>query len=359
MDLALEEKDRELLQSQALVLKHIFNFAYSMSLKCAIQLGIPDIIHKHGRPMTLSELATALSINKAKVDGLRRLMRFLIHSGFFAVQNLSGKDGEEILCYSLTPGSQILLKDEPISMAPYLLGLLDPILIKPWDCMSEWFQDDHITPFEMAHGMTLWMYGGHDPRFNLIFNQAMASASLTVSRIVTKYCRGAFEGLESLVDVGGGTGTLAKAISEAFPSIKCVVLDLPHVVANLPESDNLSYVGGDMFKSIPAADAVLLKVVLHDWSDEDSIKILKKCKEAVSGNGRHGKVVIIDMVMEQKGAKDELVETQLFLDLQMMVVTSGKERNEKEWATLFFSAGFSDYKMTHVLGSRSLIEVYP
>ena len=62
------------------------------------------------------------------------------------------------------------------------------------------------------------------------------------------------------MDVGGGTGATARMISEAFPDLKCVVLDRPHVLENLSESNNLTYVGGDMFKSIPKADAVLLKV---------------------------------------------------------------------------------------------------
>jgi hypothetical protein len=80
-----------------------------------------------------------------------------------------------------------------------------------------------------------------------------------------------FQGLCSLVDVGGGTGTVARIISEAFPHIKCTVFDLPHVVADLPETTNLKYVGGDMFRSIPSADAILIKVCniflsLQDYS---------------------------------------------------------------------------------------------
>jgi len=91
------------------------------------------------------------------------------------------------------------------------------------------------------------------------------------------------------------------------------------------------------------------------------VKILKKCKEAIMSKGNEGKVIIIDMVIgKEKGdVDDEFVETQLFSDISMMVLVSGEERNEKEWAELFFSAGFSDYKITPALGLRSLIEVYP
>ena len=86
----------------------------------------------------------------------------------------------------------------------------------------------------------------------------MASDSRLMSLVVKDY-KPIFEGLGSLVDVGGGTGTVAKIISEAFPHMKCTVFDLPHVVANLKDSQNLKYVGGDMFQSIPSADAILFK----------------------------------------------------------------------------------------------------
>ncbi|KAK4377995.1 hypothetical protein RND71_004291 [Anisodus tanguticus] len=89
-----------------------------------------------------------------------------------------------------------------------------------------------------------------------------------------------FKGLASLVDVGGGTGTVAMAIAKNLPDMKCIVLDLPPVVANLQGSGNLEFVAGDMFEKIPLANAVLLKSILHDWNDEECMKILKNCKKA-------------------------------------------------------------------------------
>ena len=99
--------------------------------------------------------------------------------------------------------------------------------------------------------------------------------------------------------------------------------------------------------------------VLHDWTDEECVKILKKCKEAITSKGKEGRVIIIDIVMESEKKDDESVETKLFFDMWMMVLVTGKERNEKEWAKLIFSAGFNDYKITPALGLRSIIEVYP
>ncbi|KAL9316457.1 hypothetical protein ACSQ67_017458 [Phaseolus vulgaris] len=211
----------------------------------------------------------------------------------------------------------------------------------------------------MENGKPFWEYAGSDPRINSLFNDAMASDAQLVTSLVTEKCKGVFMGLESLVDVGGGTGIMGKAIAKSFPQLECTVFDLPHVVSGLQGNDNLKYVGGDMFEAIPPADAILLKWILHDWSDEECVKILKKCKEAISRKGKEGKVIIIDMVVDKEMKDDESFETQLLFDILMMVLVTGKERNKKEWVKLFSSAGFNNYKITPFVGSRSLIEIYP
>ncbi|KAH1042267.1 hypothetical protein GLYMA_09G094600v4 [Glycine max] len=186
----------------------------------------------------------------------------------------------------------------------------------------------------------------------------MASDSRMVD-LVLKNCTSIFEELDSIVDVGGGTGTTARIICETFPKLKCVVLDLPHVVANLTGSNRLSFVGSDMFKSIPQADAVLLKWVLHDWNEENCIKILKRCKDSISSKGNRGKIIIIDAVINEKLDDQDKTQTKLCMDIAMMIAFNGNERTEEEWKQLFIGAGFQHYKIYHTFGFRSLIEVYP
>ena len=258
MDLTNGEHDAELLQAQGHVWNHIFNFINSMSLKCGIDLGIPDIIHNHGKPMTISALVAELPITTAKAHGVYRLMRILVHSGFFAREKSAQNEQEE--GYALTNSSRLLLKDDPLSVTPFLNAMLDPILIKPWNFLGAWFQNDNPTPFGTAHGRAFWDYGGHEPKLNNFFNEAMASDARLVTSVLIHKCKGVFEGLNSLVDVGGGTGTVAKTIADEFPHLQCSNFDLPHVVAGLQGTENLKYVGGDMFEAIPSADAVLLKV---------------------------------------------------------------------------------------------------
>ncbi|CAH1416634.1 unnamed protein product [Lactuca virosa] len=340
MSLQNGEQSKEMLNSEAHIWNHVFSFVNSMSLKCAIELQIPDIIDGHGAPMLLSELVEALPINKERTTFVYRLMCILVHSGFFVKQSLSTTTGndeeEETEGYLLTPASRLILKEEPFSIRPLLLFMLDPILMDPWQNMSKWFQNKDITPFHTTHGKSMWDLASQEPKVNQFINETMA-----------------------IVDVGGGTGTIAKAIAKAFPNISCISFDLPHVVNGLEGSKNMSYVCGDMFEAIPKADAVFLKWILHDWNDEECIKILKRCKEAIPSKEYGGKVIIVDMVLKNEEAGEKSLETQLFFDMLMMVNATGRERSEKDWSKLFFDACFSHYKITPILGLRSIIEVYP
>ncbi|KAK2430498.1 hypothetical protein P8452_43881 [Trifolium repens] len=282
----------------------------------------------------------------------------MTHSGFFSQQNINENELE--IEYVLTDSSRLLLKDNPMSMAPYVHGMVDQVMMNPWHQLSTWLKNDDITPFETTHGMLVWDYAAQNSVVSNLFNESMANDTRLVSELLVEKCKGMFNEFESLVDVGGGTGTMAKALTKSFPKLECTVFDLPHVVAGLQGSEKLRYVAGDMFKEIPPADAILLKWILHDWSDEECVKILKNCKVAIEKKGKEGKVVIIDMVLDnEKENINESVETQLFFDMLMMVLLKGKERNNKEWVKLISSAGFSDFKITPILGLRSVIEINP
>lgn len=275
----------ELLQAQVHISNQTFSFINPMSLKCAIELGILDIIQNHGHPMTHSELVSALPIHSGKTRFVYSLMQILINSGFVRRQKL-GETNQHLPIHSsslsdnppsasfvpkkvevdeeegyvLTSASWLLLKDNPLSVTPFLLAMLSPILIQPWHHLGSWFQNDDPTPFYMAHGMTFWDYWRNKPSLAPAFNDAMTSDTRLISKVVIDKCKGVFEGVESLIDVGGGMGTMARAIADAFPHMDCTVFDLPHVVADMQGTNNLKYAGGDMFETLPPADAILLKV---------------------------------------------------------------------------------------------------
>lgn len=364
------DETKEMFQAQSHLYSLTSIFVSSMSLKCAVQLGIPDVINDHKRPITLLELASALRIHPSKTTCLHRLMRVLVHLHIFAETLVPKHEGggEEVKAYVLTPSSSLLLSDKATGLSPFIVAMLDPVLMTPWHFLGDWFRGNHekncsnklISPFEAAHGLNLWDYGRKNPEFGDAFNGAMAIDSRMMNFII-RDCKHIFQGLNTLVDVGGGTGTVAKIISEACWGLKCTVLDLPHVVAGLPESENVKFVGGDMFEFIPPSDAILLKLMLHAWSDEDCVKVLRKCRESIVGkNNEQGKVIIIDIVIGETQDDDaEATSTKLFFDMLMMTVVTGRERTEKEWEQLFSKAGFSQHKITPMFGLRSLIEVFP
>ncbi|KAJ7947040.1 putative O-methyltransferase [Quillaja saponaria] len=347
----------ELLQAQTHLYKHMFNFISSMSLKCAIHLGIPDIIHKHGQPISLPELVSVLQIDPTKTGHVDRLMRLLVHDGFFAKTHVHDESKEQE-AYVLTTPSKLLLKDKDPCFSSFVQAMLDPKIFISWHSMGDWLGGKELTPFEFSDGRDFWDWINQNPEHRKQFDETMDSDSKVIS-LALKDCKSVFEGLSSLLDVGGGTGTVAKTISEAFPHLKCTVLDLPNVVANLTGSENLNFVGGDMFQAIPPADAVLLKWILHDWDDDECIKILKNSKEAISSKGEGGKVIIIDIVINEKTEDHELTAAKLYFDMNMMVACNGQERNEKQWEKLLLEAGFRNYKITPIFGLKSLIEAYP
>ncbi|KAG6479354.1 trans-resveratrol di-O-methyltransferase-like [Zingiber officinale] len=366
---------------------HLLNTALahinSMALKCAVDLRIADVINqvntsnRHHPGIPLSTLLSQLSIPPAKTDPFRRLMCLLVQSGLFTRSKL----GEVEEAYGLTPiSASLLVQSQTESLTPLLSFMLDPLLVNPWQSLSRWLTspDDVSTSFEAEHAATPFEIAARSPAFNVLLNEAMACDTRLVAQMLVGDEHGGhiFSGLTSLVDVGGGTGGMAAAVAEAFPQVKCVVLDLPHVVDSLLQQEmtisrKVEVVAGDMFEFIPHADAVLLKWVLHDWSDEDCVRILQRCKEAIPCKMRGGKVIIIEMVMEQSEYDDidrdqgtssssdyKMQQTKLLFDLYIMGATPGKERCEAEWRNIFTAAGFKDYKMMTTLGLRSVMEVY-
>ncbi|MFS8027844.1 putative O-methyltransferase domain, S-adenosyl-L-methionine-dependent methyltransferase [Helianthus anomalus] len=99
--------------------------------------------------------------------------------------------------------------------------------------------------------------------------------------------------------------------------------------------------------------------ILHDWGDEECIKILRRCKEAIPSKDNVGKLIIIDMVVKVSKEENELLETQLLFDMLMMSLVTGRERSKKDWAKLFLDRGYTDYKITPIFGFTSVIELYP
>lgn len=359
MDVAGGEiSSKELLDAQTHVWSHVFSFINSFALKAAVELGVPDAVHNHGKPITLTDLAAAASVPSCRLEQFRRLMTLLVHNGFFG-QTASGTD-EPV--YSLTTNSILLVKEKGVSIVPLLDMALYQPLIEPWRYLAPWLKSEQpASPFELLHGSFIWDATGKVPELRKKFQGVFDSDSAVVSKVIARDYADQFRGAKTLVEVAGNRGLLSQAIAEIFPHIKCTLLEQAHVIDDIEKSDLIEYVAGDMFEHIPPADVVILKSVLLTCDDDESLKILKRCKEAIPAKENGGKVFIMDTVMDASpdgvhGRK--VADIQLQYDMEMMVLVHGKHRNEAEWKRLFVEAGFKEYKISPSMGMRCIIEIY-
>ncbi|KAK9194210.1 hypothetical protein WN944_004913 [Citrus x changshan-huyou] len=348
------EVHEELLRGQAEVWQLMFAFADSMALKSAVELRLADIMHSHGSPITLSQLASRIDSSCPDIPYLARLMRMLVRKGIFAVHQSS--DGGDETLYKMTHISKWLLHDSELSLAPMILVENNQWLLEPWHYLSQCVKEGGIA-FKKAHGCEIWDFASQNPQFNNLFNEAMACTAKIVMKALVSHYKDGFDSIQSLADVGGGTGGALAEIVKSYPHIKGINFDLPHVVATAPVCEGIFHVGGDMFDAIPKADAVFMKWILHDWDDEVCVKILKNCRQAIPD--KNGKLVLVEIVVQEDG-NNIFGDMGLVFDLVMFAhTTGGKERTEQEWMKLLEQGGFHRCKIISMPALYSIIEAYP
>jgi hypothetical protein len=208
--------------------------------------------------------------------------------------------------------------------------------------------------FEHLYGMGAFDYYKAHPDAQERFDRGMARFADEENRVVaSSYDFGKFR---RIVDVGGGRGGLLAEILKAYSSVEAVLFDQPQVVAN-PEYlgaaavlDRCEIVGGNFFESVPeGADAYMLKRIIHDWNDETSVGILKRCRDAVVDGGR---VIVIDAVVP---AGNEFHSSKP-ADLLLMVLLDGRERVEAEFRELFGRAGLKLNRVVPTEAAVSIVE---
>lgn len=260
----------ELLQARLHLWSHALGYVKSMALKCALDLRIPDAIQRCGGAATLADLLSATDLPPSSLPYLRRLMRALTASRIFALRHdddPAADDAAAAVSYQLTATSRLLLTGGDascrFSQLPTISPLVQEGLVSPMLSMHDWLKrhDAAATSlYEMAQGKGVWETVQASAAYRAAFHDSMDADTRLVMHAVLGRSPGVFQGLTSLVDVGGGRGTAAAAIARAFPHIECTVMDLPHVVAEAPAAAGVVFLAGDMFDHIPSADALLLKV---------------------------------------------------------------------------------------------------
>nr|QKO29236.1 putative caffeic acid O-methyltransferase [Epimedium sagittatum] len=316
-----------------------------MVLKAAIELDVLEIIAKAGPGAFVSPTEIASHLPTSNVEApvmLDRMLRLLASYKVVSSSLSTSVDGKVERLYGLAPVCKFLTKNEDgVSIAPLVLMNQDKILMESWYHLKDTVLEGGI-PFNKAYGMTAFEYHGTDPRFNKVFNLGMSDHSTITMKKLLEVYKG-FEGLKSVVDVGGGTGATVNMIVSKYPSIKGINFDLPHVVEDAPAYNGVEHIGGDMFVSVPKADAIFMKWILHDWSDEHSLKFLKNCKEALPEDG---KVIIAESILPVFPETNLAANTVFQLDNIMLAHNpGGKERTEKDFEALAKGAGFAGFRV--------------
>ncbi|XP_011045484.1 PREDICTED: (R,S)-reticuline 7-O-methyltransferase-like isoform X2 [Populus euphratica] len=289
--MASQEAEAILFKIQVEISQLALGFADSMALKCAVELRLADIINSHGRPISLSQIAAGINSPSPDISYLARIMRYLVRKEIFTSHPPS--DGGETL-FGLNQKSRLLIHDSEQSLTSLVIMQHSPWLLAPWHCLSQSIKEGG-TAFSKAHGCEMWDLASRNPEVNRIFNEAMACTSKIVMREILSQYKDGFNNIRSLVDVAGGIGGHVAEIVRAYPHIKGINLDLPHVVATAPKYEGVSHVAGNMFDAIPNADAIFIKRILHDWTDESCVEILRNCKKAIPE--KTGKLIIADIVL--------------------------------------------------------------
>ncbi|XP_044446793.1 tricetin 3',4',5'-O-trimethyltransferase-like [Triticum aestivum] len=223
--------------------------------------------------------------------------------------------------------------------------------------MSKYHLKDAVLdgglPFQRAYGMTLFVYNSTNMHVNSMFNEAMKNHSTIITKKLLEFYMG-FDSVGTLVDVAGGVGATIHTITSKYPHIKGVNFDLPHVISDAPSFPGVEHVGGDMFEKVPSGDAILLKWILHDWTNKHCTNLLRNCFDALPV---HGKVIVMEGILPLKPDSTSRGQLMFLGDMIVLMHTpGGKERQQREFEELARGAGFTSVKTTHIYGNAWVIE---
>ncbi|KAA8546325.1 hypothetical protein F0562_002936 [Nyssa sinensis] len=326
-----------------------------MVMNAAVELELFDIIAQKGSGahISSSEIVSQLPAqNPDAASILDRMLCLLASYSLLTCSLRTHQDGTVERLYGLAPAGKFFVRNQ----GGRSLASMFPFTCYP-PIWTTWFHlKDAILEggsiLKKACGMSVFQFMDADPTFNSLFNKSMADMSnITMLKLLETY-KG-FEELGSLVDAGGGTGTSLNMIISKYPSIKGINFDLPHVIQSAPSYPGIEHVGGDMFVNIPAAEAIMVKNVIHNWNDEHCLKLLRNCYEALP---KKGKVIIIDFVMPLTPEQTSAAKFAALMDVTMLNTPNGKERTEKEFEALCKGAQFSDFKIICTILSLGVIE---
>ncbi len=337
----IDRLHRALAPPQTVIIDQLMGAWAAQAITAAADLGIADALAKG--PMTAEQLASEID---ADADALSRLLRALITRGVFRQR----RDGR----YELSASAATLRLDADVSLAAEARWLGAAQHREHWSHLADAIRTGRAVVPQLR-GKSMFDYLADEPELAAIFNQAMTSVSeLSIAPVIAAYD---FRRYATVVDVGGGHGRLLAAILQATPGARGVLFDLPQVVAGASallrrhDVDNRVRVDeGSFFEQVPeGGDLYVLKNVLHDWPDDEAVRILRAVRTA-AGAGTN--VLLVEFVIPDHD-REFLGK---WADLEMLVCASARERTAAEYGELLHQAGFGMNRVVQTASPFSLVE---
>lgn len=323
------------------MMQYILGKWISKPIHVAAALGIADILS-----VADTNIIDLANQTQTSPSGLYRMMRALAGVGIF-------KETDDRV-FSNTPLSECLQENRLKSAALLFESAWHNRL---WDELLYSVQTEKPAS-EKIFGKPIFNWMADNPQQAEIFHQANAMKASSSHRVIAEVYD--FKDVNTLMDVGGGYGSLMIEILKVHPHIKGVVAELPGVISEIRQSvkasrleSRIKAVECDFFDAIPGgSDVYLFSHILHDWPDDTCVTILKNCRKVISENG---KLLIIEAIIPEG---NEFSISKL-LDLEVLLMGGGKERTEEEFQVLFEKSGFSLFKSHPTNESISIIEGIP
>ena len=308
----------------------IFGRWKSQILYTGVKLGIFDLLSSI--PRGSEEVARELALD----PGLSyRLLRALGSIGLLREDHHNR--------FSLTSMGELLRSNNPQTLRGVALLEEGPEHYAIWKHLSAMVRDGKQDGFIREFGQRIFDYSAEHPSYAEVFNLAMSSYSATQTRWVLEALDGYdFSKIHNLCDIGGGHGHLMCNLLLRYPHLRGTVLEMERVIQDKTllwtnkmgiAADRCTYISGDMFDNVPSSDAYFMKMILHDWDDKESLKILSNIQR-VSATGT--RIFVIEHIVPGP----ETPHFSKLFDIHMLCALTGKERTEEEYVTLLKQSGF-------------------
>jgi hypothetical protein len=326
------------------IIELTFATVLSRALFAVTQRGVPDLLA--AGPLTPEEVAAKLG---GHPTAMLQVLRALASAGIFT----QGSDGR----YGLSPVGETLVEGHPTAARDLVLAFGGPGI---WTAIGEMpaVLETGRTGVQLAFGVSAFDYLRAHPEEEAAFNRTMIAVhGGEPAAVAAAYD---FAGLGTLVDVGGGLGTLLVTLLQANPRLAGVLFDAPTVVEAAADAiaaagltERCERVGGDFFAAVPAGgDAYVLSHIIHDWDVESCHTILRNCRDAMNPGGR---ILLVEMVLP---AGNEPHPGKL-LDLIMLSIPGGRERTAAEYADLVAPVGLRVARVVPTMSPVSVVELVP